>query len=247
RAVGRALEVLLAFREGDSELSASELLARVKLSRPTLYRLLYTLQEAGFVRAAGEPQRFTLGPAVGQLSRVWTAAGDKTVDLPAVAQPMMKQLWEETGETVALLTPDGSDRVCVAELPSAHALSFRRGVGHRERIMLGASGRTILAYLPHTPAILRKYAKTLPKGHGIDIDAFAAELERTKRRGWAVSRSELIQGAVALAAPLFAADGKVAGSLAVFGPSVRIDSARQQEMVKLLVGQAEAISRALIR
>ncbi|MDB5871048.1 MAG: transcriptional regulator, IclR family, partial [Ramlibacter sp.] len=42
RAVGRALEVLLAFREGDSELSASELLARVKLSRPTLYRLLYT-------------------------------------------------------------------------------------------------------------------------------------------------------------------------------------------------------------
>jgi DNA-binding IclR family transcriptional regulator len=207
--------------------------------------LLYTLQEAGFVRAVGEPQRFALGAAVGQLSRVWTAGTQAAVDLPTVAQPMMRKLWEDTGETVALLTPDGTDRVCVAELPSEQALSFRRGVGYRERIMLGASGRTILAHLPHTPAVLRKYAKALPKGHGIDLEEFAAELERTKRRGWAVSRSELIQGAVALAAPFFAADGKVAGSLAVFGPSARIDTARQQQMVALLVEQAKAVSLAL--
>jgi DNA-binding IclR family transcriptional regulator len=245
RAVVRALEILAAFRDGDPQLSASELLARVKLTRPTLYRLLYTLEQAGFVQAIGEPQRFALGPAVGQLSRVWAASQQAALDLPAIAQPMMRQLWRDTGETVALFVPDGTDRVCIAEIPSGQALSFRRGVGHRDRIMLGASGRTILAYLPHTPAALRKYAKALPKGHGIDLEAFAAELERTRRRGWAVSKSELIQGAVAVAAPLFAADGKVIGSLVVFGPSVRIDAARQHQMVQLLLGQTKAISREL--
>lgn len=35
RAVGRALEILLAFTEDDPELSAGELLKRVDLSRPT--------------------------------------------------------------------------------------------------------------------------------------------------------------------------------------------------------------------
>ena len=46
------------------------------------------------------------------------------------------------GETVALLMHSGRDRVCVAELPSPQPLSFRRGVGHRENVTLGASGRT---------------------------------------------------------------------------------------------------------
>ena len=42
RAVDRALDILMAFRAGDPRLSASELLKRVDLSRPTLYRLLRT-------------------------------------------------------------------------------------------------------------------------------------------------------------------------------------------------------------
>ena len=51
RAVGRALEILMAFSEDAPELSAGELLKRVDLSRPKLYRLLYTLEEHGFRNA----------------------------------------------------------------------------------------------------------------------------------------------------------------------------------------------------
>ena len=47
RAVDRALDILLAFRAGDRQLSASELLRRIDLSRPTLYRLLRTLELRG--------------------------------------------------------------------------------------------------------------------------------------------------------------------------------------------------------
>ena len=64
RAVDRALDILLAFRAGESALSAVELQRRVDLSRPTLYRLLRTLQARGFVVSSGQPQRFGLGPSV---------------------------------------------------------------------------------------------------------------------------------------------------------------------------------------
>ena len=57
RAVARALEVLQAFREDDVELSASDLLARVTLSRPTLYRLLYTLVGGSTGRNAWKIER----------------------------------------------------------------------------------------------------------------------------------------------------------------------------------------------
>lgn len=245
RAVGRALEIMLAFREGDGELSVADLLARVDLTRPTLYRLLYTLERAGCVQSAGEPQRFRLGPSVAQLARVWASSYMPAVDIPTAAQPMMRTLWKHTGETVAVFTPDGTDRVCVAELVSEQALSFKRGVGYRERIMLGASGRTILAWLPHTPAALKPYAKGFRGSTKIDLKSYAAELEQVRKRGYAVSRSELIQGAVAMAAPFFGATGAVAGSLAVFGPSVRLDNTRVREICTLLVGQAAALSSAL--
>ena len=40
----------------------------------------------------------------------------------------MRRLRDETGETVALFVPEGAFRLCIAEVPSNQALSFRRGV-----------------------------------------------------------------------------------------------------------------------
>ena len=58
RAVDRALEILMAFTAADHQLTASELLKRVDLSRPTLYRLLRTLENSGFIVSSGDPQKF---------------------------------------------------------------------------------------------------------------------------------------------------------------------------------------------
>ncbi len=66
RAVGRALEILLAFTAQDFELSAGELLKRVDLSRPTLYRLIYTLQEHGFLSSVGGSATLQAGSCGGQ-------------------------------------------------------------------------------------------------------------------------------------------------------------------------------------
>src|ERR1700737_3269400 len=85
RAVDRALEILLAFRPGDEELTVAELLTRVDLSRPTLYRLLNTLEQNGFLVSSGEPQRFRLGSSVARLAHVWTSSHSIT----DVARPFL--------------------------------------------------------------------------------------------------------------------------------------------------------------
>jgi DNA-binding IclR family transcriptional regulator len=232
RAVDRALDILLAFEPGDRHLGASDLLKRVPLSRPTLYRLLHTLEQRGFVVASGEPQRFALGPAVAQLAHVWTAG----LDLPGLAQPMMQQLWNETGETVALMVHSGPARVCVAELPSPQPLSFKRGVGHSERVTVGASGRVIIAFVDDPSSYVQDMS-TRKRA------TYLAELEQIRRLGYAVSREELIKGAVAIAVPVFGAGNKVVGSLAVYGPSVRIDDHQINAIAKMLLRQAQRISQ----
>lgn len=237
RAVDRALEILLAFSPADHELSAGELLKRVDLSRPTLYRLLYTLEQSGFVVSVGEPQRFRLGPSVARLAHVWTS----TQDMGLLAQPMMQRLRERTGETVALFVPQGVYRVCVAEVPSHQALSFKRGVGYSERIVVGASGRAILAHIALGEGELARYAEDTK----VDLKGYPKELEAIRKRGYATSRDELLQGAVAIAAPYFNGAGEVAGSIAVFGPSARVHAPEVEVFGKLLVEEARALSKAL--
>lgn len=237
RAVGRALDILMAFTATDYELTVSELLKRVDLSRPTLYRLLYTLEQSGFLVAEGEPQRFRLGPSVAHLTHVWTSS----LNLADVAKPILRSLWEETDETVALFVPQGPYRTCIAELPSTQPLSFKRGVGYRERIILGASGRAILAHARVGAEELRRYAQ----GTSVDLGKYEKELELVRKRGYATSTEELIRGAISIAAPFFKGSGEVAGSLVVFGPSVRLDAGRIENFGKLLIRQAESMSTLL--
>src|SRR5262249_54261939 len=155
-------------------------------------------------------------------------------DLGTAAEPMMRRLRDETGETVALFVPEGAFRLCIAEMPSSQALSFRRGVGYRERLTLGASGKAILAYMP----------PPLPK---LDFDSrkYARELALIKERGFAISKEELIQGAVAVSAPFFDGTGRVAGSLSVFGPSARLGPSQVAKFGKLLLREAQEISQLL--
>ena len=237
RAVDRALDILLAFGASDRELTVAELLKRVDLSRPTLYRLLYTLEKSGFLTSNGEPQRFRLGPAVGQLSWAWTSS----FDLSQVAQPVLRSLWEATGETVALFIPHGATRVCIAELPSPQPLSFKRGVGYSERIVRGASGRALLAWMNASDEQLERYCE----GLDVQLSALTALLKEAKEQGYAVSHDELIKGAVAIAVPFFDHTGQVAGSIAIFGPGVRLDSARIEQIALLLQEHAASLSKLL--
>ncbi len=235
RAVDRALDILLAFTAQDFEMTAGELLRRVDLSRPTLYRLLRTLEHKGFVVSSGDPQRFTLGPSVAHLAHVWTS----TLDIAKVAQPMLRSLWTETGETVALMLRQGDVRVCAAEIPSAQPLSFKRGIGHSVHVTIGASGRAILAFADDAESYSGKILD--PR----DRAAYKSKLERVRKDGYAVSRDELIEGAVAVAVPFFAVNNTVAGSLAVFGPSVRVGKSQVERIAALLKKQSQALSRAL--
>jgi IclR family acetate operon transcriptional repressor len=237
RAVDRALDVLAAFGPGDNELLVADLVKRVGLSRPTLYRLLHTLEKKGFVASSGEPQRFRLGPAVARLAHVWSTS----LDLATVARPVMLETWSYTSETVALFVPRGEMRLCIAEMQSPQPLSFRRGVGYSEKLVRGASGRAILAYTPLREGQLAAYAA----GTNADIGWLREQMALTCQRGYAMGHNELIQGAYAVAAPFFDCNGLVAGSLGVFGPDVRLTEARVHEFGHYLRGLAARLSETL--
>ena len=74
-------------------------------------------------------------------------------------------------------------------------------------------------------------------------EAYRAELLRVREAGCAISREELIAGAVAIAVPLFMSGDRVVGSLAVYGPSARIDD----QQIMLIVEQLKSASTQITK
>lgn len=239
RAVERAIDILQGFAFDKPSMSVVELQKRVRLSRPTLYRLLHTLVAKGLVRAEGDPQQFMLAHGVMQLAHVWMSSLDAT----KIAQPIIERLRDETNETAALFALREDVRVCVLEAPSRHVLSISRGIGEIGHLTKGASGKVILASMDEIKAA--EIFRGLPKDGA--ASALREELVRARAEGFAISRGEVFAGAVAVAAPFFDQTGAVAGSVGLFGPSARVTKGGVTQFARLVAEAAREISRQLGR
>lgn len=239
RAVERAVDILRCFGRDTPALAVTDLQHLLGLSRPTLYRLLATLESKDLIRSFGEPRRFELGHGVVGLARSWLGR----IDVVALAQPMLNQLWRETEETVAMFVPTSARaKICVGEIQSRQALTFARGAGFSEPMTLGSSGKVMLAFMAR-PEI----EDALAGIDGGERVALMAELADIRRDGSCVSTGEIIAGAVAIAAPVFDDADGVAASICLFGPEARLTGDRRALCLDKVRIAAEAVSTALGR
>src|SRR3954462_3410441 len=171
RSVERAIDVLTSFGADRTTLEIADLQRSTGLSRPTLYRLLQTLETKGFIHSHGNPMRFELGPAVHRLAHAW----DRSFPVVSISRPALEGLWKSTGETVALMLASSAlERTCAIELKSPHPISFSRGTGYSDPMHRGASGRALLAFLPNP-----EQAPALAKAEPVKArEELAAELGR---------------------------------------------------------------------
>ena len=237
RAVDRAIEILQAFSPNKPSMSVLEIQKKVRLSRPTLYRLLETLASHGLVRGHGTPQQYSLDYGVGRLAQDWMAA----LDPVAAGQPIVERLHEETRESIGLFILREYRHVCVLELASPHVLSMARGIGPMDHLVPGASGKAILAFM--SEADVEIVLRALPKG--IEKKVLLEELATVRRDKFRVSRSEVFDGAVGIAAPYFDHTNRVVGSIIVFGPEVRFSEERITKIARRVLESAVELSSAL--
>lgn len=237
RAIERAISVLECLAAQRHSIPIGELQKRVRLSRPTLYRILATLISRNFVRKDGEPPRYRLDVAAGRMADAWA----NSLDIVQLAKPVMHDLLDRYDETIALYVLKDNIRVCVAEMASRQALSYSRGLGHSGSLARGASGFAVLAHVSADQAACII---------GNENDPPRARLLRRKlievrESGYASSSGDFIVGAQALASPIFDRRGEVMGSLGMFGPSARFSARRISECAKAVKQSATLLSSLL--
>lgn len=239
QSVIKALEILSAFRE-HGDLRVVQIAFLTGLPKATALRLIYTLEEQGFLTKTEDGLRYHLGTRILELAGSFLQHWDVT----RLALDEMRLLRDECGETVSLYVLDGAERVCAQRLESLQSIRRSVPIGARFPLHAGASAKVLLAFLPQDQG--EALLASLPVPPGFNLSAFRRQLTRCREQGYATSREEREVGAAAVGAPVFYGQGRLAAALTVSGPANRLDADRMLAVVPNLKAAARRLSGLMV-
>lgn len=240
QSVDRALDLLEVLAASEQPLGVSELAARTGLAEGTAHRLLRALVHRGYV-AQDSARKYGLGTAA-------LVLGDASSrSLARGAQPFLRQMVDVSGETANLAVLDGDRVVYVAQAASPRRLRMFAEVGRSVPAHSTAVGKVLVAALPERTAAALVERAGLPRRTGrtlVDPDAFAAELRRTRERGWALDDGEEEDGVRCVAVPVVTR-GRTVAAASVSGPADRLPLEGLDDLAVRLRRVADAFAASL--
>jgi DNA-binding IclR family transcriptional regulator len=233
----RVLAVLQAFSPRRHTLTARDLAESTGIPLPSMYRYIALLRETGLL-VGDERGAYHLSARLIRLAR----AAEAAESLIEIADPVMRELVAECGETVILVQLVARVPVCVHRVESEYHLRTTFEPGEQLPLERGASGRVLLAGL--TPQRRSGYLAPIARA---DPEA-GARLERAiaeiAGRGWAVSEEEIDPGVWAAAAAV--SDGRsTVAALTVPSPLVRAPAELQERLLSQVRRAARRVSLRL--
>ena len=240
----RTIALLKILAEDSGALTLSELAEGAGLPASSVHRLLQPLQQAGMVER-GEGQSYQIGREFLRLAGLAL----RQVELGALARPILRELWEISGETCAFCVykPRLRKAHVVEVVETSNPLQFVLEPYAELSLTWGSLGRAILAFLPEAE-VAAAVAAALPSPFTGAAPPGRAELlpvlEETRRQGYAYYRSDSLDVA-GVAAPVWRADGTLVGSLGVTQPATRLSADDVPRLAERVRSASERLSDSL--
>ena len=241
--IERALDALALFAETEAtSLGVTEIAQSLGLSKAVVHRILASFRAKGFVELDETTRRYSLGPKILFLGLTYL----DRVDILSVARVAMSRLSALTEETATLSLRSGDSRVYVDQVTPNRDVKMSVSLGLPYPLHAGASSKAFLAFLSEDERNAYLGSGSLQKLTGqtqVDAKKLRKELDRIRELGYAQSFGERMEGAGAVAAPVFGRDGEPAGVISVCGPIERFRDEADRAAQLLLEHTRDASAR----
>jgi IclR family transcriptional regulator, KDG regulon repressor len=241
--LGKALDILDVFGQAEEErLSLQEISVRTRLNKNTVFRILYTLGEHGYIHK--ENHSYQLGAKLVDLGNVKF----RRRDLLAVASPYLDALRDQSGETVNLGVLDGASIRYVDVRESPERIRLAERIGGSDFLHSTALGKAHLAYLPaeEVRSLLKQHGMPRQTEHTFTtINAIKKELETVRANGYALDREESMLGAFCVAAPILNSGESPIAAISISGPTIRFNEENLPEVKDALLKAVAEIQARL--
>jgi IclR family transcriptional regulator, KDG regulon repressor len=237
----KGLQVLEFMARADRTVRISDVAQALDLTRSNAYRALKTLESAGFLRQDPVNKDFAAGVKIWELG---LQVGNQ-FDVKARAAEALRDLAERSHETVHLAVLDGGEVVYVDKIDSSEPVASYTRLGGRAPAYCVATGKALLSTLTDAELTARIGEMQRHSAFTItDMDALRAELEATRKRGYATNRGEWRESVWGIAAVIRDNQGTAIAAVGVSGPSYRLsDDARFTGLSVMVLEAADRITR----
>lgn len=242
----RGLKLIRLIAEIDTDISIKDAASHLDLPASTTHRLLRLLMQEGMVAKDPKTSRYRAGidlERLGSLLSYKKGFKDQTL-------PYLRKIAQACGEAcmfVAFL-PATNQVSLMAAINSLHPLRYDMDLYVPHTVLWGATGRSILAFLPEDEQ--KKIVETgtpSPTTGAVppSWDILKAELDAIKARGYALTRSQKVSGAIGIGAPIRNGAGNVIGSFCITVPEIRFDPSKEEFLANLLLEQSAVFSASI--
>jgi IclR family acetate operon transcriptional repressor len=242
-ALQRGLRLLHLFSESPRGLTAKQVAGLSRLPVSTVHRFLQNLVTAGFLSCDGE-SHYHLGIACFAIGQA--AVGQ--LDIRRVSLPYLRELNQQTRETIHLTVRHGLTAVYVEKLDSPEPLRIHSRIGAAVPLYCTAVGKVMLAYMPQEErdrVLPELQVKRLTPNTVGNLQELETELYRVRKNGYASDLEEHEMHIRCIAAPIWDHTGSVQSSLSITAPLVRMPVNRLRQLAPLIQAAGLQISRDL--
>lgn len=244
QSVARAIQIINYIAKNRNSASLTQISRGLSLSKSTIHGLISTLEKYDYVFQDQTTGLYQLGLKLFEMGQVV----HDSMDLRAIAYPIIAALSEKYQETVHLAVLSGAEVVYIEKVDSSRSVRIISQIGGRNPTYCTGVGKVLLSTLPDTEVegLIAQTGMKKMTPYTIDtMDKLKEDLADIRRKGYAYDLEEIELGLRCVAAPVKNHRGTIVAAISLAGPTGRMPGERMAELTKDVVGAGHEISAKL--
>lgn len=224
----RGLRVLEILGAADEPMSLSEIGRAMELSRSSTFRLIYTLNQMGFLKDGEQKNTYTLGARVLNLGFAYL----NQQQITSIARPYLSDLRDTTGVSAHLSVLEGHDVLYLGSHQARSGYVSNMVTGTRTQAYASAIGWCLLGKMSDDELV--EFCNTVDmvpftENTPTDFEALKARVQRVRDNGYVFSQGFREPGGSSVAVPVRDNSGEVVACVNISGPDSGFDFSRVEE------------------
>jgi IclR family acetate operon transcriptional repressor len=243
----RTLAILELLSQHGEGMELGAIADQLAIPRSGTHRMLTDLVRLGYVRQARGHGDYLLTTKLVSMGLSYLS-NSGIVD---IAQPLLNNLAEMSGELVRLSVVDGERLTWVARAQGARqGLRYDPDMGSDAKLSCSSSGWAWLSTLSDDDALahLAKQGLGSPDDFGpaapTSLQAVMKAVNKTRKQGYSLTIDTYTAGLSAISAPVRFAGQPAFGVVTIAGPTVRFKTEKMQAMAPALINIAQQLAAA---
>lgn len=238
----KAKNILDTIASSQNGMSLSELDRSLKISKPTILKILQTLSYCRFVKceSLNDSKKYFLGSAFLDYGRV----AQSTFNIVNFARPYLEKLRDKTNETINLGIEEDNYIILLDKIESKQSIKLVSKIGREMNMYSSAMGKTLLAN--YSEKKLNEYlSKTtmvkITKNTIVSPSKLKLELKEIRAQGFSLDKVENQDDIFCVGFPLIK-NSHVYGAFSISAPEYRVN----KDVLTLFIKNGKEVQQEIL-